>query len=204
MKILAEKEAEKFLGEKGFDIIESHFFVGEKELDKFLKENKSWPLAMKVFGNKILHKKVLGGVKLNLYDYGSCINSFEELMKIPNAEGVIVQKQISGIEILFGVKKTPEFGHVISFGQGGSLVEKIADVSFRVCPLDKKESEAMIKETEVGKLLKKEEIKILSNYLMKLSSLVEEQHLIFELDINPLILSPEKEALVVDARIAFE
>ncbi len=203
MKIYSEREAEEFLGENGFQIIEGHFFNGEKELNYFLKSS-NFPLVMKVSGDKILHKKTLGGVKLNLSNSSSAIGAFEELMNIKDAEGVLVQRQISGIELLFGIKETPEFGHVLVFGQGGSLVEKLADVSFRVCPVNNVEVKEMIFETEVGKLLKEKEIKLVIEDLMKLALLVDKFPQISELDINPLILTPETEDFVVDARISMQ
>jgi acyl-CoA synthetase (NDP forming) len=40
----------------------------------------------------------------------------------------------------FGIKKTPEFGHVLIFGDGGTDVEKKKDVSIRAVPIKKEDA----------------------------------------------------------------
>lgn len=202
MRISTEKEAEEFLKKEGFDVVETFFAKYEKETDEVLKK-MNFPVVMKVSGKKIVHKRKINGVRLNILDHISGIKNFNELIKIQGANEVVVQKQILGKEFILGIKKTPEFGHVLSFGHGGSLVEKIADINFRVCPLEKTEIEKMIEETKIGGDLNSEEKKIVTNNLIKLNNLVEKFPDILELDINPLILQKEK-GVVVDARISWE
>ncbi len=202
MKIFTEREAEEFLSKNNFDILETFFVNKEKSLEEVLKK-VSYPIVMKVSGKKIIHKNIISGVKLNLEDYGSSIKAFNELMKIQSADGVLIQKQIKGKEFLLGLKKTPEFGHILSFGYGGSSVEKVADISFRSIPLNENEIIDMIKETKVGEKLNSSEINSILNVLIKLQNLANNNSDIFELDINPLILNKER-AVVVDARIAWE
>jgi len=202
MKIFTEREAEEFLSKHSFDILETFFVNKEKGLEEVLKK-VNYPIVIKVSGKKIIHKKAVSGVKLGLVDYKSSIKAFNELMRINGADGVLIQKQIKGKEFLLGLKKTPEFGHILSFGYGGSSVEKVADISFRAIPLDKPEILDMIKETEVGKKLNSSETNLVLENLLKLQNLANNNSNISELDINPLILN-EKQAVVVDARIAWE
>jgi hypothetical protein len=97
-----------------------------------------------------------------------------------------------------GIKKTPEFGHVIGFGAGGIHTEKLKDVSFRVYPFDKKQVRKMVSETEIGKDLGEGTLKILEKTILKLCKLVKKYPRIRELDVNPLISGK-----IVDARIVF-
>lgn len=203
MIIQTEQKAEDFLRKSGFKVIESFYVTSEKKLDELLKKI-SFPIVMKVAGNKIIHKKKINGVKLNIQNHNSAMKVFNELMKIENAEGVIIQKQVSGKEFLLGIKKTPEFGHVIGFGTGGSDVEKIKDVIFRVCPIDIKNAINMIKESNKGRELNEREIAFFTDYLLKLCSLIQKNPKIKELDINPLILENNGEGFIVDARILWE
>ncbi len=196
MKIFAEKEAENFLKKEGFEIINTIFVRKKNEIEKAI-EKIGFPLVMKVSGRKILHKNELGGVKVGIKDYEQAVKAFNSLLKIRNSEGVVIQKQIHGKEFLLGIKKTPEFKQVIAFGIGGTKVEKIRKVAFRVCPLNEKEAIDMILE-----IIKKDEMELnaIKKNIMKLCNLVKKYPSINELDINPLIVEKNK-AIVVDARM---
>ena len=159
MKYFAEKESENFLVKGGFKIIGGVFVKREKDLEKV---DFKFPWVMKVSGKKIIHKKKIKGVFLNVYNLKKGKEIFRKLLKIKNSEGVLVQEQFKGKEFLLGIKKTPEFGHVVVFGGGGSFVEEKADVVFRVLDiLTKEDVYEMILETRVGKELNNFEKKLI-------------------------------------------
>jgi len=198
MKLFTEKKAEYFLEKNDFKILEGVYVKNKKDLAEKI-ERVGFPCAMKISGKDIIHKKKLGGVEINIKDVEHAEKVFDRFKKIKGFEEALIQKQIKGKEFLLGIKKTPEFGHVICFGAGGSNVEQLGDVSFRACPIDKKEAEMMIKETKVSKgLLKQEGLEIEKN-LLKLCVLVKKYPKLEELDINPLI-----NGKIIDARIVFE
>jgi succinyl-CoA synthetase beta subunit len=199
--VLTEKEAESFLGRNGFVVVEGAFVKHSDELLKSVNR-LGFPLVMKASGKNIVHKKKIGGVKLNINSYGAALRSYKELKAVKGFEGVILQKQISGKEVLLGLKKTPEFGHVLAFGSGGSDAEQIKDVSFRVCPLDKNDFYEIIKDTKISKILNNHEKETLVEVLKKLSGLSLKFPKISELDINPLFIK-DKIYYVADARIVF-
>ncbi len=200
MKIFAEREAENFLKKAGFRVIETFFIRKKTEIEK-AAERIGFPLVMKVSGKKILHKNELGGVKVGIKSYEQAAKTFDLLKRIKGSDGVLVQRKIHGQELLLGIKKTPEFGHVIAFGIGGTDVERIKKVSFRVCPLEEKEVLSMINEIKIN--LKKEDTNSIVKNIIKLCALVKKYPRIKELDINPLIVEKNK-ALIVDARIIFD
>lgn len=202
MKIFTEKEAEDFLEKKDFKIVKRIYIKKKSEIIKAINKI-GFPFVMKISGEKIIHKNKFGGIKKNIKNYKQALKSFIELKKIKNFEGVIIQKQISGKEFLLGIKKTPEFGHVIAFGAGGIYTEKLKDVSFRVCPFDKTEAKNMIKEVKKVKGLNKKNINSIEKNLIKLCQLIKEYPKIKELDINPLIID-KKISIIVDARIVWE
>lgn len=193
----AEKEAKKILEKEGFDVLESYYI---KYLNDIKKYNLVFPVVIKISGKNIVHKKKIGGVRVGLKDYNRLEEDFNVLRKIKGFEEAIVQKQISGNEFFIGIKKTPDFGHVIVFGKGGSDVEKKRDVSFRVYPLDKNDIYDMIKETKISKEISNEEINLIYENILKINSFIKKHPNVVELDINPLIISSGR-ALVVDARI---
>ena len=50
--------------------------------------------------------------------------------------GVMIQEMIhDGKEVIVGITKDPQFGHMIMFGLGGIYVEVLKDISFRITPL---------------------------------------------------------------------
>lgn len=202
MKVSTEKEAEEFLENKGFKIVDRIYIKKKSEINKAINKI-GFPFVMKVSGKNIIHKNKVRGIKLGIKNYNEAIKSFKQLKKIKGFEGVIIQKQISGKEFLLGIKKTPEFEHVVAFGAGGIHTEKLKDVSFRVCPFDKTDTEEMIKEVKKAKELNKKNIIDIQNNLIKLCQLIQKYPKIKELDINPLIVN-KKDATIVDARIVWE
>jgi len=198
----SEKRAKEFLRKKGFDILNSFYFSEKDELKKYLG-NFKYPVAIKISGRKIVHKAKVGGVKLNVKTPEEVLSVFNKFKKKKDVEGVIIQNQIKGKEIILGIKKTPEFGHVVLFGSGGGKVERVKDVSFRVFPLKRKDVLEMIEETKISKKLKYYEVELVIKNILKFNSVVKKFPKINELDINPLILAKGK-AQVVDARILFE
>ena len=200
MKVLTEKEAEKFLEKEGFSIAEG-FFIKNKS--QFEKNDFNGKFAAKASGKKIVHKKNIGGVILGISSTEDATKALDRLMKIKGAEEVFFQRQLSGKEFLLGIKKTPEFGHVVVYGVGGSGVEEKKDFSFRVCPFDSDDADKMIKETSIGRRSDSEDKILLKKEIMKFCKLAEKFPGIKELDINPLMINGGR-AYVVDARVDFE
>ena len=202
MKIFAEREAENFLKKQGFDIIDGFFVSSVTGLKKALKEI-SLPCVMKVSGPRIVHKGGGKGVKTKIKTYSEALHEMKNFKRFKGATGVMVQKRFFGKEFLLGIKKTPEFDHVLVFGAGGSNVEQKKDVVFRSCDLDKRELRKMIKETKIGKRLPKRTADILCGNMLKLCDLVQKYPKISELDINPFNTS-KGVGKIIDARIVFE
>jgi len=227
MKVFTERRSGVFLKKIGFNIVES-FYVEDKSGIKNAVEKIGLPCVVKVFGDKVIHKKKLGGVALGVKSYEEVLEIYDKFKKIKDAEGIVVQKEIrttpqaytkearvplrgpeksstkiftKGNEFLIGVQKTADFGHVVGFGIGGSNVEKLKKVYFRVCPFDKKEALELINETFKNLLI--EDKKILIGVLLRCCKLIKKFPKIKELDINPLVIF-EGRAIVLDSRIVWE
>jgi len=206
MKVLGEFEAEKFLEKEGFCVVKRFLIKNEKELTKVLDKLK-FPIVMKVSSKKILHKTDAGGVEVDIMNKVDAFKTYKKLSKI--SKDVLIQEFVKGHKVIIGLKKDPVFEHVLVFGLGGIFVEMIKDVSFRICPVNARECEEMIKEIRGYKLLQgmrgKQGInfKKLVNVLLLTSKLSQKYKKINELDINPLIIN-KKEAVVVDTRISLE
>ena len=202
MKVLMEKEAEDFLSKNGFPVVEAALFSDEKQAYAYAKKLK-FPVVLKISGK--LHKSDLNGVRVNVREE-DFLNEFDNLKRI--TKKVMVQKYIDGKQVILGIKKDQTFGHALLFGMGGIFVEALKDVSFRVCPVEKKDIDEMVTEIEGYQILagirgeKPVNFNEIKNILLKLCKLSRKHKNIEELDINPLIVN-HKEAKVVDARIVF-
>lgn len=195
MRVILEKEAEKFLENHKFNVVKRHFITKKNELSK-IKINFPW--VMKVSSPKVIHKSKSGGVILGIKTIREAEKAFDKLRQFKGFDGVMIQEKGHGQEIILGIKNTPEFGHVIMVGSGGTNVEEKKDVTFRIPPLTKKDSESMIKDLKI----KINNSEILSKEIIKLSKLSEKNPKLQELDMNPIFIS-KKEATVVDARAVF-
>jgi acyl-CoA synthetase (NDP forming) len=93
------------------------------------------------------------------------------------------------------------------FGLGGIFTEAIGDVVFRLAPLDESEARRMISEVHAQKLLgsfrgeKAPDIDALVRVLTGLSEIAQTIPEIKEIDINPLLISPDGQVTAVDALI---
>lgn len=203
-KLLNEKEAELLLEKEGFKLVKRENIKKIEEISK-IEKKIAYPWVMKANSSKIVHKAKLGGVILAINSQIQAQEAFEKLEQIENFEEAMIQEQINGEEIIVGIKKTPEFSHVLMFGKGGSKVEEEKDISFRVLPLSKKDVNEMIKEINYHKVLEEKEanIKEIKELILKTASLVKKYPNIIELDINPAIVN-SKELKIVDARLILE
>ena len=193
MKIILEKEAEDFLEKNQFSVVNRNFIKNKSQLRNI---KLSFPWVMKVYSKKIIHKNKANGVILNIKNLSQAEHSFNKLSKLKGFQGTIIQEQIKGQELILGLKSTEDFGLSILLGKGGTNVEKIKDITFRIIPINQKDAEQMIEDLKI-KINNKQAI---INNLLKLNKLALKNKNIQELDINPIILTKDK-ATIVDARI---
>lgn len=180
------------------------FVKKQSELVSFLKKT-DYPVVLKIFSKKHLHRTEVGGVVNNIFNKKEAVNAFLKLSKIKDIDGVIVQKQIDGFEFVIGVKNDSVFGKTIMFGTGGTMIELFNDVTFRLLPISKKDTMEMLKEIKGSKLLDgfrgKEKIdkKNIIEALLGVNNLAINSD-IKEADFNPVIIN-KKGSFFCDAKI---
>jgi acetyltransferase len=166
-----------------------------------------FPLALKVVGP--VHKSDVGGVTLNIKSLTHLEAEFSRMIKIEDVKAVMVQRMLSGTELFIGAKYEPKFGHVILCGLGGIFVEMLGDVSSGLAPLTFNEANSMIRSLKSYRIIQGTRGKPginerkFAEIIVRLSSLLRYATEIKEMDLNPLIGSPEA-ITVVDARIRIE
>lgn len=166
-----------------------------------------FPLVMKVIGP--VHKSDVGGVALNVNSNEEVRQQFAKMMQIEGATGVLLQPMLKGLELFAGAKREGKFGTLILCGMGGIMIEVIKDFSQALSPLSKNEALHMIESLKSFKLFqgyRKQagiSIEAFTEVLLRLSALVETAPEIAELDLNPLLGTPDT-LVAVDARIRIE
>jgi acetyltransferase len=178
-------------------------------------ESIGYPVVVKLHSHTITHKVDVGGVRLNLHtadEVRSAFSSMEENLagagKADAFLGVTVQpmEKLDGYEIIVGSSQDPQFGPVMLFGSGGSLVEVYRDRALALPPLNTTLARRMMEQTRVYEALKgvrgrkSVDLDALERMLVRFSQLVVEQRWISEIDINPLLVS-ENRIIALDARI---
>ena len=112
----------------------------------------------------------------------------------------------TGYELIIGSSIDPQFGPVLLFGMGGQLVEVFKDRALGLPPLTTTLARRMMESTKIYTALKGVrgrrgvDLDELEQLLVRFSQLVVEQRWISELDINPLLASPER-LIALDARV---
>ncbi|MGI0091527.1 MAG: acetate--CoA ligase family protein, partial [Nitrososphaerales archaeon] len=164
-----------------------------------------YPVALKVESPQIPHKAEAGGVVLNIGTEAEVRLQYQEIIKNAQSfnhdakiKGIIVQKMVQdGIETIVGVTQDSQFGPVITFGTGGHFVELFKDVSSKLPPLSRRDSQEMINGLKGSKLLRgfrgrpRADTDSLERVLLGISSLaLDYGNEIAELEINPLMALP--------------
>jgi acetyltransferase len=212
--LLTELESKQLLSLYGIPTVETRVAVSEDEGVRIAAE-LGFPSVLKVFSETITHKTDVGGVKLNLPDEAAVRSAYRAIQASvaekagPNQfSGVTVQPMVKldGYELILGSSIDPQFGPVILFGSGGQLVEVYRDRALALPPLNTTLAQRMMEQTKILKALKgvrgrkPVNLAALEQLLVRFSQLVLEQRSIAEIDINPLLASPDR-LLALDARI---
>lgn len=179
-------------------------------------EELGYPVVLKLHSFKITHKTDVGGVQLNLHAPDEVRRAFEtirsNLEKRGQADafaGVTVQPMVrvqEGYELIIGSTIDSQFGPVLLFGAGGTLVEVYRDRALGLPPLNTTLARRMMEQTKIYQALQgvrgrsPVQLDRLEKLMVRFSQLVVEQPRIREIDINPLLAAADQ-IVALDARI---
>jgi acetyl coenzyme A synthetase (ADP forming)-like protein len=168
-----------------------------------------YPVALKALGPTLLHKTERRAVALNVSDDEGVRAAYADFDTRLGREmtAVLVQQMVPrGVEMIVGALQDPVFGPVIACGTGGILVDVLADMSFRLHPLDASDAADMLGELRGATLLRgyrgspPADESALRDVLLRVSELVRTAPEIQELDLNPVIVLTDG-ARVADVRL---
>jgi acetyltransferase len=212
--ILTEYESKKLLEAYGIPTTKTEIAATVDEAVAWA-EKIGFPVVLKLYSLTITHKTDVGGVVLNLRDAEAVRSAFNniksavsEKVGAEHFQGVTVQPmaKLDGYELILGASLDPQFGPVLLFGTGGQLVEVFKDKSLALPPLNSTLARRMMETTKIYHALQgvrgrsSVDMVALENLLVRFSELVVENPRIKEIDINPLLASPDR-LLALDARV---
>jgi acyl-CoA synthetase (NDP forming) len=172
-------------------------------------ESVGFPVALKARSGDIVHKSDVGGVVVGL-DSPDAVRRAYEVMHDRIGDqmggGVVQPMAPAGVEAIVGLASDPDSGPVVMVGLGGVMVDLLGDRVFGVPPFDVGTAEAMIGKLRAAPLLDGFrgapviDRQALVSVLEAVAHIAEEFPEVVELDLNPVIVSPDG-ALVVDCKV---
>ena len=179
-------------------------------------EQVGYPCVLKVASVDLPHKTEFGALRLGLENRESVRRAYDEMLSRvraikpeANIEGVLVQKQMKGVECLLGISRDEQLGPTLVMGLGGVFVEILADVTLRIPPISAAEARRALESLKGAKVFAgargapPADIDALAQMAARLSWLAYDlRDEIAELDLNPVMVLPQGQgAFVVDALV---
>lgn len=218
--LLTELESKQVMAAYGIPVVDTRHATTADEAVA-VAEEIGYPAVVKLNSETITHKTDVGGVQLNLRNadavreaYSSIRDGVARHIGTNGAaierhfQGVTVQpmEKLDGYELIVGSSIDAQFGPVLLFGSGGTLVEVFKDRSLGLPPLNTTLARRLMEETKIYRALRgvrgrqAVDLDALEDLMVRFSILVVEQAWIKEIDINPLLASPDR-IVALDARI---
>lgn len=121
-----------------------------------------YPVVLKMMGPKLAHKTEMGAVMVGL-DSAAAVSDAVQTMRAsvaardPSAvtDSFLVEEMSPRplAELLVGLRRDPQFGHALTVGSGGILVELVGDTRTLLLPCKPDDIEAALASLKVAKLL---------------------------------------------------
>lgn len=168
------------------------------------------PVVLKACSPELMHKSEHGCIELNLRSEGDVREAYGRISRSIDVklEGILVQEMVSGQrELVVGLTRDPQFGPCVMLGIGGTMAEVFEDTAFRMAPLGMIEAEDMTEDLRFKAILgafrgqKPVDMKTLCRTLVAVGQIGLELEAVSELDINPMIVTPEGRVVAVDALV---
>ena len=211
---LTEREAKQVLAAYGVPVVTEQRVQSAGDAVSAAQQ-LGFPVALKVESPDIPHKTEAGAIRLNLKTADEVTMAYDTIMANANKvtpkpliSGVLVQPMApAGLEMMIGARIDPMFGPLVIVGLGGILVELLKDTALALAPITQQEAKAMLRQLKGHALLSgfrgsdAVNLDALADVIVRLSEFAnDQQHLIAELDVNPLICTGGR-MVAVDALI---
>ncbi|MBI4191612.1 MAG: acetate--CoA ligase family protein [Betaproteobacteria bacterium] len=212
-RILCEADAKEILAEYGLPRPAERLVQSANEAVASAAK-MGYPVAIKAQSPDLPHKTEAGAVALSLASEAAVRPAYEGIMqRLPQLakqrfRGMLVQKMApSGVEVIVGINRDPQFGPMIMIGLGGLLVELMQDFVLAPVPVTKERALELIRTLRGARIFDglrgkpAVDVEALAALAAQLSRFAAEHAgLIEEIDLNPVIVH-ERGLSIVDALI---
>ena len=204
---LADADAKQLLAAHGIPLVSEILAASPAEAGAAASKT-GFPVVLKGYGADLLHKTEQGMVRLGLASAEAVETAAAQMAAQAGRapEGFLVQPHLTGKrEFVAGISRDAQFGPAVLFGLGGVLTEALADVALRLAPLTRADAGAMLAEIRARRLLGafRGEAAVatdrLVDVLMALSTIAVQYPQVAEIDLNPLLITPDGIPVAVDA-----
>jgi acyl-CoA synthetase (NDP forming) len=171
-------------------------------------QSLGFPVALKARSGDLVHKSDIGGVVTSLANANDVRAAYEAMSTRLGEQmggGVLQTMARPGVEAIVGLTVDPVFGPVVMVGLGGVMTDLLGDRAFAVPPLDPGAAEAMVNSLRAAPLLDGfrgaplVDKGALIAIVEQVARIAEEVPELVELDLNPVIVTPDG-ALIVDCK----
>jgi succinyl-CoA synthetase beta subunit len=209
--LLLGVEALSFLQKEGFPVLKGLLAHNEDDAARKALEI-GLPVTLKPSSPDVIHKTETGGIRVSLRDEAEVRQGFREIVGTftsnyteKRLDGVIVQRQGSGLEVIVGMLRDLQFGPVLMFGLGGIFVEAMKDVTFRLIPIETADAKDMMEELRGYDVLRNPrsgslDLTAVEKLLVRISTFITHHPEVQEMDLNPVFVSSHG-VQICDARI---
>ncbi|UNT00475.1 acetate--CoA ligase family protein [Streptomyces tubbatahanensis] len=166
-----------------------------------------FPVVVKALSPALAHKSEAGGVRVGLTDREAVREAVRAMASL--AECFLVEERVPEpvAELLVGVHRDPQFGHALTVGAGGVLVELVRDTATLLLPAGREQIEEALASLRIWPVLRG----FRGGPEGDLAAAVDAVHAVAryarhaavaEIDVNPLLVLPAgRGAVAVDALI---
>ncbi len=186
--------------------VPSQEVVGQADAAVDAAQRLGFPVVVKLVSRELTHKSEVGGVRVGLADADAVRHAAREILSLAGDAEVMVQPMLSGVEVIVGGFRDPQFGPVVAVGLGGIFVEVLADVAFALAPLDESEALAALRSLRGFAVLEgargqpAADLDAVAAVVAGASRMLAAVPTIAELDLNPVLAGPDG-AVAVDVRV---
>jgi len=214
-RTLSEHESKRVLADAGVPVLDER--VVDTPADAVLAARsleRDTPVVVKLCGEGVAHKTERGLVRLGLRgddDVRAAAQAVRDAATPDDGPvGVLVAPMVRGSrELIAGIVRDSQFGACVMVGIGGVLAEALADVAFRLVPVERVDAEDMIDDLGSRALFgpvrgePAVDRAAVVDVLLALSQLAENRRDIVSVDVNPLVVV-EGRPVAVDGLVEVE
>jgi acetyl-CoA synthetase (ADP-forming) len=157
MTTLSEADSRTLVAEAGVTV--SRWATADDADDAVVvAEKMGFPVVVKLCGDAIAHKTERGLVRLSLTSADDVRAAATDLLGAATESDGAVELLVSTMargdrELIAGLVRDPQFGPCVMLGVGGVLAEAVADVAFRLAPLERLDAYELIDDLGAQTLL---------------------------------------------------